>query len=643
MSGRDSGDTGAERLTTRLAGGLAALAVGLVALLGVLAAGMPARAADKAPPAALSAADADRYRQIFALQEKGRWGAADKLIAKLDDDALLGHVLFQRYMHPTAYRSKFSELRDWLRDYHDHPDADRIHALARTRGSGALHRVTYRPLRGVGGWGGGSSGGLSGRYHGADATVARRLWSTFRRALWRGHTLNVKEVVRSEAAKRVLTQLDHDRMRAALAYAYFIDGRDQWAVDWGKRAVEGSGDQVPTALWAVGLAAWRLGDLETAHTHFARLAGASDTSPWLTAAGAYWAARAALRLRQPAEASTLLTQAAEHPRTFYGLLARRALGLPPRLRWERTGLTAAERAALGASAAGRRAMALVQVGRTELAEAELRGIYGDAAPDQQDAILRLADIGGMSSLAYRLAMARAAQAEAAAADGAVTGLDNALYPVPLWKPEDGWRLDRALIFAFMRQESAFDPDARSYAGAHGLMQVLPSTAAFIANDRRYRWRSGRKELLSPEVNIAIGQKYLEHLLEMEDIDGNLFFAAVAYNGGPGNLRRWRKRSSFGDDPLLFIETIPARETRIYVERVLTNFWIYRNRLGQPTPSLDMVASGRWPRYSSMERSALVMADEPRQPGRPVPVPVSVEPSPCRMCPNAAPSSPSTSR
>src|SRR3546814_11560883 len=55
---------------------------------------------------------------------------------------------------------------------------------------------------------------------------------------------------------------------------------------------------------------------------------------------------------------------------------------------------------------------------------------------------------------------------------------------------------------------------------------------------------------------------------------------------------------FRSDPLLFIESIPARETRVYVERVLTNLWIYRHRLGQPTPGLDAVAAGEWPRYTA---------------------------------------------
>src|SRR3546814_16611367 len=77
--------------------------------------------------------DADLYRRIFVLQEDGRWPQADRLIAELSDKRLLGHLLAQRYLHPTAYRSKYSELTAWMDSYADHPQAQRIYALALTR------------------------------------------------------------------------------------------------------------------------------------------------------------------------------------------------------------------------------------------------------------------------------------------------------------------------------------------------------------------------------------------------------------------------------------------------------------------------------------------------------------------------------
>jgi hypothetical protein len=84
-------------------------------------------------PQVLSTQDASLYREIFALQIAGKWRAADQRIDQLSDARLIGHVLAQRYLHPTAYRSKYKELRDWMAHYADHPEARRIYKLALKR------------------------------------------------------------------------------------------------------------------------------------------------------------------------------------------------------------------------------------------------------------------------------------------------------------------------------------------------------------------------------------------------------------------------------------------------------------------------------------------------------------------------------
>jgi len=566
--------------------------------------------ADAAP---LSEGDAQRYSRIFALQEDGHWKEADRLIAALEDDVLIGHVQHQRYMHPTAYRSSFKELQAWLARYADHPDAARVHALAAARGQGALRRPDGSALNGSGGpIDGTTSTALRGSYRGGDAQTVRRVWASAWRALRRGQTLNAKDIIEGEDAKRVLNRLDHDRLRAGLAYAYFVHGRDDWALTWGATAIEGSGQQVPLASWAAGLASWRTGNLEAARGHFARLAGATDASPWLVSAGAYWAGRAALRTQHPEQVSGFLHQAADHPRTFYGLLARRALGLPMVFDWKRDSLDDDEMVALSALPGGRRALALVQIGAMDRAEQELRLAYPRADAAARAALVRLADSSGMSALALYLAAVRSTDTEepdgeSPVGEGAGDGFVSAFYPVPLWEPEGGWTLDRALLFAFIRQESGFNPDAKSYAGARGLMQVMPATAAYIAGDPTLRRAGGREQLHSPEGNLALGQKYLDYLLKLPEVDGNLFYAAVAYNGGPGNLRKWRKAVQHDNDPLLFIESIPSRETRLYVERVIANLWMYRSRMGQTSPSLDMVAAGDWPRYAQQDKLGLEVA------------------------------------
>ena len=101
----------------------------------------------------------------------------------------------------------------------------------------------------------------------------------------------------------------------------------------------------------------------------------------------------------------------------------------------------------------------------------------------------------------------------------------------------------------------------------------------------------------PETNIAIGQAYVGHLLEHDLAGQNLLFTLASYNAGPGNLAKWLPNTNFGEDPLLFMESTRSRETRHFMRVVLTNYWIYRLRLGEQTPSLDQMAGGTWPTYS----------------------------------------------
>ena len=107
--------------------------------------------------------------------------------------------------------------------------------------------------------------------------------------------------------------------------------------------------------------------------------------------------------------------------------------------------------------------------------------------------------------------------------------------------------------------------------------------------------------------MMLGQKYIKILLSDKKINGDLFLMAAAWNGGPGNLNKWRNNTEHMDDPLFFIESLPSRETRIFIEKVLTNLWIYRDRLGQPKPSLDAIAAGEWPMYKAFDNTPALLA------------------------------------
>ncbi len=539
-------------------------------------------------PQILPASDVSTYQRIFEIQKSGKWPQADRLIKRLTDHVLLGHVLAQRYLHPTKYRSKYKELKDWMDRYYDHPDAAQIYKLA-VRRKPNNWKAPRRPERRSGGVARAKSTALKipgKRLSSGSKSKVRSLKRHIKSALRRGHTLVAKRALMSKTAKTLFSNPEYDQYAAKLGQAYFSAGRDDWALQWAGAAAERSGKYVPQAHWTSGLAHWRLGDKKQAAAQFAKAAELSRDDDWFHAAAAFWAGRAYLVTRQPDKVNAYLTTAAKNGRTFYGLLARRVLGQNLGLNWTMPRLDGDTVAGLTEMPPGRRAVALLQIGDTARAERELGIMALGATPDGAKGILALAARANMASLAVRLDYQLYPNGG---------GFDGAAYPIPAWTPGEGFRIDRALIYALIRQESKFNPKAKSWAGARGLMQLMPGTASFVAQDRRFRSKK-RSDLFLPEINMTLGQKYIEILLKDKKINGSLFLMAAAWNGGPGNLNKWRKSTDYMDDPLFFIESIPARETRVFIERVLSNLWIYRDRLGQKTPSLDAVAVGIWPLY-----------------------------------------------
>lgn len=551
-------------------------------------------------PRVLDGADVERYRKIFDLQQAGQWKKADKLIAQLGDKLLLGHVQAQRYLHPTKYRSKYKELKAWMAEYNDHHYARQIYKLALRRRP-ANWKKPVAPAKGR------SLSAISTEAASIDTPPTKKLSRAQRRQVWRyklrirdrlrrGHTLVVKKLLASPDVKRLFSSYDMDWGRARLAKGYFMDGRDTWAIEWAEKAVKRSGKYLPEAYWTAGLAYWRIGNIEKAAFSFEK-AAEYDQSSWTVSSSAFWAARAYMVSRQPEKVGPLLVMAAEHSRTFYGMLAGRLLGGEIEFDWKLPVLAGNEGSNLLDHNGGKRALALIEVGEESLAERELRQVAMLAPPEMAEGILSIAANAGMAELTMRLDSMLYPNGG---------GFDGAVYPVPAWAPEDGFKIDRALIYALVRQESRFNPKAKSGAGARGLMQLMPRTAGFVARDRRYRW-SKRSALFDPEHNLALGQRYIQILLKDKKINNDLFLMAAAWNGGPGNLNKWRRKGDDLNDALFFIESLPSRETRIFIERVLTNLWVYRNRLGQPTPSLDAVAAGEWPSYQALGQEPQVVA------------------------------------
>jgi soluble lytic murein transglycosylase len=142
------------------------------------------------------------------------------------------------------------------------------------------------------------------------------------------------------------------------------------------------------------------------------------------------------------------------------------------------------------------------------------------------------------------------------------------------------KLDEPLVFGLVRQESRFIADAKSSAGARGLMQVMPATARWVAGKMGMKgFRPSR--VSKPEVNAALGAFYLKHMLE--GFNGNAVLAAAAYNAGPGRARRWCDTKPI--EGAIYIETIPFTETRQYVKKVMANTVLYAAMMGGEPRSL----------------------------------------------------------
>lgn len=567
----------------------------------------------------LSDEDVQSYRRIFERQAAAAWEAADAEIGRLQDRRLLGYVLRQRYLHPGYAKVGYDELRFWLKRYGDEAGADRIHALAEVRQPRGAPPPPDQP-------GTEPSGGFL-EERATWGEVAPRSRSTGRApegpvveriddCLRDGRLSTALKLLGDDALTRRLTSIGYDTLRTRIASALFYNGSPHEALLLAAASAARSGNVISSAYWIAGLASWRLGDAAGAGHYFEAMAGDVTLTPWDAGAAAYWAARAETRQGHVDRAEHWLDRAARYDRTFYGLIARRSLGRASVFHWQVPPLTPRHLVAIAETASGFRAIGLLQVGEDDLAEQELRRIHPNGSagnPILAEALVALADQAGLPALALQVGNA------VAAPDGGT--YDAALYPLPHWNPPDGFALDRALLFAIMRQESRFEPRLVSRSGAAGLMQLMPETAWDMGRDLGIRDTdpngdvSGtiRRRLFDPKLNLVLGQRYVASLLANPSISGNLIHLAVAYNAGPTNLVRWRHELANIDDPLLFVESIPMRETRDYIHKVLANLWIYQMRLGQPYGTLDAVGGGSWPIYQSAgDRNAQAGSDPTTQ-------------------------------
>lgn len=530
--------------------------------------------------------DIKKYKHIFKALKNKDFEKVDNLVKKLNNTILLGHVLAEKYLHP-VYKSTREELEDWLRLYRDHPQAERIYKLAIRKGSEEAKQPVYAEADEEV-----EIQKLSLRYLDRLTQSDRRFLvkqaRNFKRNIRRGKTLAARLILENKKFQRLAPKVYWDNLAATLALKYLVDNYDTKALEWARIASKRHNSG--TATWVAGLATWRKKNYKASASYFARLGSSKNSDEWLKAAGAYWAARAYEKLGNHLKAKEMLKLAMVHKYTFYGILATYQLGESFDFAFDEDSYindfaTFDYVNEMLASKAISRALILLKIKQNELAEKELYAAYDGLTDSQKEAVILLANQYGMHSMVINIAK----QKNIVNLNGKY---EKEVYPLPNWTENKDWKVDKALVLALIRQESAFKDNATSNAGARGLMQLMPNTAYHVSGDKSVKKQ--KNKLLNLDYNLELGQKYVSYLLNKPFIEGNLFYMLTAYNGGPGNLVKWKKNARFGNDPLLFIEVIPSAETRIYIERVMANYWIYNIRFGKDNNTLGQLINGNWP-------------------------------------------------
>jgi soluble lytic murein transglycosylase-like protein len=565
--------------------------------------------AQSVPAAVLSSADVQRYRQIFADEDSGNFADAQALVTQLDDKSLIGYAQAEHYLSAYSSRTPVSELVEWLNANRDLPVADRIYALAIKRASVPIkkhHRVVGMRVTVEVPTPAGAPRRVGGGYEEGDipdppisSEAARSAMAQILADVKASQPAQADTVLQNAVTQNIPGS-DVARLSQKVAASYLAEGQDFNAFDVTSRVNGTDRQSAPILDWIAGFAAYRMGKYDIAADHFEILAQVGSVPGWTRSQAAFWAARAHLHNGDPLRAMTLFVAATREEPTFYGVLAQKMLGWDTESGFSDPVLDSSSFSTLMNNPCAHRAVALLQIGQTAPLHEEMSRALGTIDYRHMEAFAYLARQMNQPDLELRASEVAASQGH----------LLTGLFPVPGYGPPGGYHVDPSLVLAFARIESKFQAGAISPVGARGLMQIMPGTAAHIQGSH-----VDVSELNNPSTSLDLGQRYLSELVDQ--MNGNLFQVAAAYNTGPGNVFRLMDRPGLDkNDPLLFIESIPEHETRNYVKRVITYYWMYNRRQNERATTLDATASGDWPKYQ--RPASLPASSAPPPPPAPPP-------------------------
>ncbi len=561
-------------------------------------------------PKILSQSDIKKYFDAYQLQKNGEFTESDKMLSVIKNPILVGYIYYIRYFQ-TSYNVTFDELRDWLYKYSDIAVASLVYKKAQALSKNRSQTITLKkpnsfydrfipiykrheffndvePL-------------LPNNSIAKVTISSNKTTESIKKHLKDGKTLNAKKILLSTSTIKNLDNNTYNHYASILAKSYFLDGEDDQAIFWARRATRENPDAFPEATFTMGLSYFRLKEYSKSASSFKKLMQVSVLSDDTISKSAYWYARVSLILGNIPEYYRALKVASKYIYNFYGIIASEELGITPNYTWNYLSFPKGSISVLEENPYARRALSLLQFGLFDWAEQELIFLanYDASAMSKSNEVKTL---NALIYMAQQIPMP-ALGLKFAGQQGMYYGLSHLSYPIFFVELNTGYELDPALLLAVMRRESSFYSGAMSGPGATGLMQIMPKTAEYVI--KKYDLDDQFNQMLtSPKANIEIGQQYVKQLINVTD--GNLIYVLGGFNAGSYNIDRWKadKHRKSSEDALFFIESIPYRETREYIKIVTTDYWIYQYKLGLEHYALYSLVQGGQPIYYNIDQNAI---------------------------------------
>jgi soluble lytic murein transglycosylase len=390
--------------------------------------------------------------------------------------------------------------------------------------------------------------------------------------------LQLKSFPNEAAYPEIASRIWDERYRLTLSALRSGDAEGAYAAA-ANTGLRSGADAAEAEFYAGWIALTRLHNPALAEGHFKAL-DRIGSSPITRGRALYWRGRAVEALAGQDAAEPFYGAAARYNTTFYGILAAERMGETRLTLGPDPVITQADRIRFEGRDAVRAARVLMESGYRDLFRVFALSL-DDVLPSAEEEALLVDMVRGYGDQDTSMKVVRAA-----AQRGFV--LPQRGYPVRI-PPETITPAEPALVLGITRQESGFDPLVRSGAGARGMMQLMPGTAAIVARKVGVGYSAG--QLDDPDYNMRLGSSYLGGMVG--NFSGSYVMAIAGYNAGPGRPTQWT--SFCGDprgattDPIDFIECIPFSETRNYVMRVMEGMQVYRARLNGGSAPITLTA------------------------------------------------------